>query len=262
MMIVLAVLLGLVSGSALTALISRQAKGERWSKGRSHCLKCRHALAVWDLIPVLSYVLLNGKCRYCRGIIGSSYPMMELATAGLFVVAVCVRLGPAALGGMEVFLTPNGVLLLRDWLAIVLLVQIFTYDLWFGYILDQVTLPAIVIFLVWNLALGMTPLAMLLGAIVGGGFFLAQYVVSGGKWIGGGDIRLGVLMGVLLGWPLVLVALFLAYLSGGAFGAVLLASKRKSIGSQIPFGTFLSAATIIVLFWGEPLLMWYFQGLL
>lgn len=262
MMLVLSALLGLIFGSALTAMISRQAKGERWSKGRSHCPKCRHTLAVWDLVPVLSYAFLHGKCRYCRGIIGMSYPALELATAGLFVVAAGVRLGPAMLGGMEVFLTPNGMLLLRDWLAIVVLVQIFTYDLWFGYILDQVTLPAIAVFLVWNFALGMTPLAMLLGALVGGGFFLAQYVVSGGTWIGGGDIRLGALMGVLLGWPLVLVALFLAYLSGGAVGAVLLASKRKSVGSQIPFGTFLSAATIIVLFWGEPLLAWYFHGLL
>lgn len=262
MIFALAALLGLIFGSALTALISRQAKGEKWWKGRSHCPACRHTLSVWDLVPVLSYALLNGKCRYCRGAIGTSYPVLELSVAVLFAVAAVMRLGPAAFGGVDAFLAPGWTLLLRDWLAIVVLVQVFTYDLWFGYILDQVTLPAIVVFLVWNLVLGAPWPALLIGVFVGGGFFLLQYIVSGGKWIGGGDIRLGVLMGVLLGWPLVLVALFLAYLSGGAFGAVLLASKRKSIGSQIPFGTFLSAATIIVLFWGEPLLTWYFQGLL
>ncbi|TAK05567.1 prepilin peptidase [Patescibacteria group bacterium] len=263
MIVALAALLGLVFGSVLTALISRQAKGERWATGRSHCPKCRHPLAVWDLVPVLSYLVLDGKCRYCRGVIGASYPLLELATAALFALAAVIRLGPAAFGGVEAFLAPDWVLpLLRDWAAIVVLVQIFLYDLWFGYILDQVTLPAIAVFLLWNLALGVPLPMLLIGAAVGGGFFLLQYVISGGKWIGGGDIRLGALMGVLLGWPLVLVALFIAYLSGGAVGAVLLASKRKTVGSQIPFGTFLSAATVVVLFWGRAMLDWYLYGVL
>lgn len=262
MIVVLAALLGLVFGSALTALISRQAKGERWWKGRSHCPKCRHVLSVPDLVPVFSYVLLRGKCRHCRGVIGASYPLVELSTAALFAVAATVRLGPAAAGGFDALSAPGWPLLLRDWFAIVVLVQIFLYDLWFGYILDQVTLPAIVVLLAWNLALGMPLPPLLIGAAVGGGFFLLQYVVSGGTWIGGGDIRLGALMGVLLGWPLVLVALFVSYLTGGVAGAVLLASKRKSVGSQIPFGTFLSAATLVVLFWGADLLAWYFKGLL
>lgn len=262
MIIALAALLGLIFGSALTALISRQAKGERWWKGRSHCPACRHTLAVRDLVPVLSYLLLRGKCRYCRGTIGASYPVLELSTAALFVVAALVRLGPAAWGGPEALAAPGWPLLLRDALAIVVLVQIFTYDLWFGYILDQITLPAIALFLGVNLALGMPVQSLLTGAAVGGGFFLAQYLLSGGAWIGGGDIRMGLLMGVLLGWPLILAALFLAYLSGGAVGAVLLASKRKTVGSQVPFGTFLSAATVAVLFWGDALVSWYLHGLL
>lgn len=132
MMFVLAALFGLIFGSALTALISRQAKGERWSKGRSHCPTCRHTLVVWDLVPVLSYLFLKGKCRYCRGIIGTSYPLLEISTAVLFVAAVAIRLGPAALGGPEAFFAPGWLMLLRDWLAIVVLVQVFTYDLWFG----------------------------------------------------------------------------------------------------------------------------------
>lgn len=262
MIVVLAALLGLVFGSVLTALISRQAKGERWWKGRSHCPACRHVLSVRDLVPLFSYLVQRGRCRYCRGPIGASYPALELVTAALFTVAALVRLGPAAAGGWEALAAPGWPLLLRDWAAIVVLVQIFLYDLWFGYILDQVTLPAMGVFLAWNLALGMPWQPLLIGAAVGGGFFLLQYVVSGGTWIGGGDIRLGALMGILLGWPLVIVALFLAYLAGGAAGAVLLASKRKSIGSQIPFGTFLSTATLTVLFWGQPLLEWYFRGLL
>ncbi len=258
-----AAFLGLIFGSAMTALISRQATGERWTRGRSHCPRCRHALAARDLVPVVSYAALRGRCRFCRGAIGWSYPLIELATAALFVIAVTVRLGPAASGGIAAVLdAPGWPFLLRDLAAILVLEQIFLYDLWYGFILDQVSLPAIVVFFFWNLLLGAPPESLLVAAGVGGGFFLAQYMVSGGKWIGGGDIRLGVLMGVLLGWPDILPALFLAYVSGGAVGAVLLASRSRKLGSQIAFGTFLSVATLVVLLWGQGILAWYAYGFL
>ncbi len=263
MILVFSALLGLAFGSAMTAFISRLATGGRWWRGRSHCPRCKHPLAPLDLIPVVSYLLLRGRCRSCRGPIGLSYPLIELATAGLFVLAAWVRLGPAAAAwDAAAFLAPGWKMLLRDWLAILVLEQIFLYDLWFGYILDQVSLPAIGAFLAINLALGVPASSMAVGFLVGSGFFLAQYVVSAGKWIGGGDIRLGALMGVLLGWPLLGVALFLAYLAGGVVGGALLATGRKAVGSQIAFGTFLSAATLVALFWGQAVLEWYFQGLL
>ena len=100
---------------------------------------------------------------------------------------------------------------------------------------------------------------LLFSGIIGGSFFLLQFLISGGKWIGGGDIRLGLLIGLALGWPGVLVAIFLAYLIGSVVGLALIISGRKQWSSQIPLGVFLSAATVITMFWGEKILAWYWQ---
>lgn len=260
MMIVVAALLGLVFGSALTALLSRQASGQSWLRGRSQCPRCRHALAPRDLIPVVSYVLLRGRCRYCSGPIGASYPLIEITTGLLFALVVATRLAqahePSQLDWHRFFLVA------RDLTAVVILFQIFLFDLWYGYILDQITLPAIVLFFVWNILLDVRPTSLILGMAVGGGFFLLQYLLSSGRWVGGGDIRLGVLMGALLGWPLISLGLFFSYVVGGAVGVFLLASKKKSWGSHIPFGTFLSAATLVVLLWGYNMVRWYVTRML
>ena len=98
---------------------------------------------------------------------------------------------------------------------------------------------------------------MLISGIIGGSFFLIQFLISRGKWIGGGDIRLGLLMGLALGWPMVLVAILLAYLIGSLVGIGLILYKKKQWSSQIPLGIFLSTATVIALFWGQGILNWY-----
>jgi prepilin signal peptidase PulO-like enzyme (type II secretory pathway) len=98
---------------------------------------------------------------------------------------------------------------------------------------------------------------ILLGLAVGAGFFGAQYVISRGTWIGGGDLRLGALLGVMLGWPVVLVALFLAYVVGGFVAVILLLNKRVEAKTALPFGVFLAPAGLAALFWGEQLVAWY-----
>ena len=102
---------------------------------------------------------------------------------------------------------------------------------------------------------------MILGVIIGAGFFLAQYIISSGKWIGGGDIRLGAVMGVMLGWKLVILALFLAYTIGAVVSLGLIAMKVKKFSSKIPFGTFLSLATVISLLFGEKIVEVYMSML-
>src|SRR3989339_597458 len=97
----------------------------------------------------------------------------------------------------------------------------------------------------------------LISGIIGGSFFLFQFVVSRGRWIGGGDIRLGLLMGFALGWPYILVAIFLAYFMGAIISVGLVAGGKKKWGSKIPLGIFLSTAAIITLFWGDEILNWY-----
>jgi prepilin signal peptidase PulO-like enzyme (type II secretory pathway) len=98
---------------------------------------------------------------------------------------------------------------------------------------------------------------LLFSGIIGGSFFLIQYLISQGKWIGGGDIRLGLLMGLALGWPNILVAIILAYFLGSLVAIYLILAKKKQWGSQLPLGVFLAPATIIVLFWGEKIINWY-----
>ena len=153
--------------------------------------------------------------------------------------------------------SPDFILAIRDWFFIAVLIVIFVYDLCWYLILDNITIPAIIIAFVSNLFFGIDFLNLTLAVVIGGGFFLLQFVVSRGKWIGGGDIRLGALMGALLGWPQILVALALAYFSGAIIGIGLVRFGKKELYSRVPFGTFLSVSTIVTLLYGDEILRWY-----
>jgi len=113
--------------------------------------------------------------------------------------------------------------------------------------------------LILNLALGFSLWNLLVSGIIGSGFFLLQFLISGGKWIGGGDIRLGLLMGLALGWPGVIAAIIISYFLGSLVGLGLIAAGKKRWGSEIPLGVFLAAGTIIDLFWQERILDWYWN---
>lgn len=147
--------------------------------------------------------------------------------------------------------------LLRDWVAIAFLEIIFVYDLKWRLIPDRVVLPAIIAVFLFNLLLGDSWLNLLLAAAAGFGFFALQYVLSHGRWIGGGDLRIGALMGVLLGWPQVVLAVFLSYIVGAAVSLVLVAVAGKKLASEIPFAVFLAPATLLSLWFGEKIIGWY-----
>lgn len=242
----------------MTAVLWRLRSGESWVRGRSKCPKCKKILGPLELVPLFSWLAQRGRCRGCKATIAWSYPAIELVTALLFVFGYAVRIGQWGAGQVA----PAFALLTltRDWYAIATLVVVFVFDLTEGLILDRVTLPAIAILSVLSLVLGMPPLTLAIGIAVGAGFFWAQYAISGGRWIGGGDIRLGAVLGALLGWKLLLVALFLAYVSGAAVGLALVAGGRKEWGSRIPFGTFLSVGAIVALFFGEAIVRAYVGG--
>ena len=137
------------------------------------------------------------------------------------------------------------------------LIIIFVYDLKYYLILDEVVIPAAIFAFLVNLSLGLSFWNLALAGLIGGGFFLIQFLISKGRWIGGGDIRLGVLMGLMLGFPLILVAFFVAYLVGAIVGLVLISLGKKKMSSQIPFGTFLSAATFFTFLYGQEFFDWY-----
>lgn len=235
---------GLIVGSFLNAVIWRIKHKKSFLKGRSICPQCKHELGVLDLIPVFSFLFLRAKCRYCKKKINWQYPLVELATGlGFVLVETC--------HGMS----------LQTFFYIIIfcfLIIIFVYDLKYGLILDRVSIPAMVIAFAGNLIIGQEVWwSLILGAAIGGGIFLAQFLISKGKWVGGGDLRLGVVMGLLLGWEKVLVALFLAYISGALVAVVLLLQKSKKMKDAIVFGTFLSAATFVTMLYGDKIIDWY-----
>lgn len=258
---------GLIIGSFLNCLIWRLRKSET-ILGRSYCPQCKHQLAWYDNIPLFSFIFLKGRCRYCHKPISWQYPLVELVAGLLFALSFYYDIlsqGGSVLGGQ--FLISDFLTLIRDWFLVSIMIIIFIYDLRWYLILDVVSLPACLIVLIFNLAIGFYEnneilqnipwQGLLFSGIIGSSFFLLQFIISRGKWIGGGDIRLGLLMGLALGWPSIVVALFLAYVLGSVVGLGLIAMGKKQWGSKVPFGVFLSTATLVTLFWGKQLLAWY-----
>lgn len=239
--------LGLIIGSFLNCLIWRYYKDEDLG-GRSYCPACHHQIAWYDNIPLLSFIILRGRCRHCRGRISWQYPLVELATAVFFVLVF--RLD---------WLQPNfDWRLLRDFLAVVTLIFVFVYDYrWQLIPTEFVALSGGAIFIL-NIFLGVYWFNLILFALIGAVFFLIQYLVTHRKGIGEGDIWLGAWLGVLFpeGATLLLV-MFIAYCLGAIVGLTLMSRRRKTWKSALPFGPFLATAAIIALIWARPLIYWY-----
>lgn len=245
--------LGCCIGSFINAAEFRLAKALPIATDRSRCRDCHKPLAWFDLIPVISFLVLGGKCRMCHARISVQYPVVEVVTGVLFVLAGLMH--GVGLESAEI------VLLIRDLIVVSVAVFLFVYDYKYTLLPDAVTVPSIVLFAAFSWYLGMSWQRLGIGIIVGGGFFLLQYAMSRGAWVGGGDIRFGAMIGALFGWPLVLVALFVSYVTGALVGGGLLALGKKKPGDAIPFGTFLSVGMLFTLWWGQAVVAWYAQWL-
>ncbi|HDL75126.1 MAG TPA: prepilin peptidase [bacterium] len=251
---------GLIIGSFLNCMIYRLEINKGFLWGRSFCPHCKHELFWKDLIPVLSFFILGKKCRYCREIISWQYPLVELFT-GLIFVLIIAFMAPMAFTASVAFMAL--------WLFSIasLLIIIFVYDLKHYLIPDKVIYSAIVITFIYNSIFNWFYGSMTLwlygfmAAFIASGFFLLIFLVSKGKWIGFGDVNLGFLMGFLLGWPNVLVALFGGFFIGAIIGVGQIFLGKKTLKSQIPFGPFLITGTFIALFWGEKIIQWYMSHL-
>lgn len=244
-------ILGLCIGSFLNAWIWRLNRDESMFGRRSYCPKCKKQLKNLDIIPLLSFLFLGAKCRFCKKKISWQYPLVELAVGILYVIAFWVvvnNIGTDIVGQVSLWLY---------WYFIAILIVIFVYDLKHYLIPDKVTIPAMVIVFILNLVLGVGFVNLALGAIIGAGFFWVQHYLSKGKWVGGGDIRLGALIGFMLGQYGILITLFIAYITGAVVGLGLLAAGKKKLQSKMPFGPFLSIAAIIALLWGQRILAWW-----
>ncbi len=243
MAIIIFFVLGAIIGSFLNVVILRLRSGESFLAGRSKCPHCRHALSPADLAPILSFVFLRGRCRHCRERISWQYPLVEFASAAVFAAVF-------AFGG-------SWLMILRNLIAASALIVIFVYDLKWREIPDQVSLPALIAVLALNFLLNPLSLSYLIAAFIGAAFFAAQYYLSDGKWVGGGDVRLGALLGAILGWPALIVGLLIAYVCGACVGIYLLIKSEATGKTELPFGVFLAPAAIIALFWGQYMIDWY-----
>ena len=234
--------LGLIGGSYINALVWRLYRGKKTVLARSECVQCSHKLAARDLIPVVSFLVLAGRCRYCHKKISWQYPAVELASGlGLY------------------WLTLNFQTDLFIWLAGIFLITvfIFVYDLKYLLIPDG----AVLLGVIWTAAglayFGGDFLTSALAAALAFAFFFLQHHLSRGKWVGGGDAKLGLFLGLWLGWPLVLEALLLAYVLGTVVGLALVASGFVTFKSKVPFGPFLIAGAWAAYVWGDAILQWY-----
>ena len=240
-------LFGLSIGSFLNVVVARVPAGRSLVRPGSACPGCRALLKWYDNIPVLSFLVLRGRCRACGMPISWRYPIVEMITATVLVLAY-VTLGATANFVVAVVLLPA-------------LIAITGIDLEHQLIPDVITLPGILAGLLLNLATGrISWVDSTVGILVGGGVFLVIIVGSRGG-MGGGDLKLGAMLGAFLGWKALLFALFVAIVSGGVVGAVLLAAGLRSRKDPIPFGPFLAVGGAMALFWGERIFDWWMGGL-
>ena len=256
-------LFGLAVGSFLNAFIYRMKQGKSVLRGRSYCPHCKHALAWYDLVPLLSFVLLQGRCRHCKAKISLQYPLVEFATGVLFVLVFSL-----IVENLISLSFPQILELLYLWTIVSLLVVVFVYDLKHFLIPDKVLYPAILVVGIWYLVsstVGWIPVYQILNtiysAVGAAGFFLAIHLLSKGRAMGFGDVKLAFFMGLFLSWPNIFVAMSLAFAAGTIVGLALISLKKKTMRSEVPFGPFLLFGTLVAFFWGETLMDWYLSFL-
>lgn len=233
-------LLGAIFGSAVSALAWRLPRGESWSRGRSRCTACGHALGPLDLVPLLSWIAARGRCRYCGVSVSPRYPLLELSCALWAVLAWRHT-------GLVPMLAP---VLLWGWVLVALTV----IDLDFQLLPDALTLPGTLIALAAALP-GPGARHALLGMVVGSGYLWlfawiwATFLKREG--MGGGDIKLAAMFGALLGPLGAFVTITFAAFGGALLGAALMARGRGGLRTELPFGAFLAPAAMAAYLWGD-----------
>lgn len=295
LVVIIGFVLGAILGSFVKVLADRSLTGKVFT-GRSYCPNCKHTLAWYDLFPIFSYIFLKGKCRYCGTKIGIEYLLVEVVM-GILIGLVFWQSFQFSVDSLQLNFQFSIILLelVLKTFFIIILVVLFITDLKEMFIPDRIVLPAIVIavislFVITLYKIGylyyylsqstvgrlllpphneyfqryaiVTAQPFIYGILMGlviGGFFLSLIIVTRGKGMGGGDVKLGAFMGIMLGFPNALFALILSFLTGAIFSVGLIILGKKHFGQTIPFGPFLVLGSLIMLFWGGPIVDWYLK---
>ncbi len=247
-------LLGLFIGSFLNVCIDRLPKGQSIINPPSHCSACNHKLGILDMVPVFSYLWLHGRCRYCQARIPIRLPIVE-GTTGLLFTFLYWRLRP-------------------DWMELAifliyacLLTIIFVIDLENQLVLNRVTYPGMALAIVFSFIRPeirtfsfFWPTLGVESSLAGGALGLvviALIVIIYPQGMGSGDVKMAALVGLMTGFPLVIVAILLWWISGGLVSSILLALKVKKLKDALPSATFLTVAAMVTLLWGKAIYQWY-----
>ena len=251
--LVLFFILGSAVGSFLNVVVDRTTRGEG-ILGRSYCEYCRATLKTLDLVPIISFVTLGARCRYCRKPLSWQYPLVELTAAVLFTLAFWILIS----GGTFGFVT------LAFWLVVVsVMIVVAVVDLKFSLIPTSFVyaLSLISLFYVYFTSPSPVFINHVLAAFGAAAFFLLIVLVTLGRGMGQGDIVLAFLMGIILGVEQTIFSLFAAFFVGAVISIFLVLFGKKKFGNTIPFGPFLVFGFFVALFWGEKLLSYYFKML-
>lgn len=257
-------LLGLIFGSFLNCAVFRLKEKKGFVFGRSFCPFCKNSLSWQDLIPILSFVFLKRKCRYCKKPISWQYPLVEILTGLVFAAIFNFQISsfsfsePLFLSWILNFqFLINFIYLLA---VASFLIIIFIFDLKWYLIPDKIlflALGAAALFHIYSWIFNLYSHGQILNFFLSGAgacaFFLAIFLLTQGKAMGFGDVKLAFFMGFFLGWPKIIIALFLAFLIGAIIGLMLIIWKKKQLKSEIPFGPFLISGLFIALIWGDKI---------
>lgn len=243
MLLGIAFIFGIAIGSFLNVLIDRMPRGESIFLKRSHCESCKKQIAWYDLFPVFSYLILKGKCRYCKNKITPRLIAVELLTGLLFVFSVLGNPGFSYV--ITAYLLFTGLCL----------IVIFFDDLEYGIIPDQILLALSASTLIYALFIDPSSLQVRVYSALGSLFFyFSLFVITKGRGMGFGDVKYAGVLGLVLSYPNIVVSHYLAFLTGAVISIILILLRRKKLrGSTVPFGPFMTISAVIAYFWGERL---------
>ena len=236
-------LLGLFTGSFLNVCIDRLPLGQSIIHPRSHCAACNRKISNLDNIPVFSYLWLRGRCRYCRAPIPIRLPIVEGMTGLLFALLYWKFELGLELGISLIYAS--------------LLTLIFVIDLENQLVLDKVIYPGMALALAFSFFWpGLGVVSSLEGGALGLAAIALPFIIYR-RGMGMGDVKLGALVGLMSGFPLVVIALLLSVITGGLVAAILLAFRIKKHSDPIPFAPFLATSAMVTLLWGQAIWQWY-----
>jgi len=237
--------IGAIFGSFLNVVATRVATEREFLFSRSSCSSCGNILKPFQMIPIFSFLFLRGRCGFCKSEISKNHFLAEVGTGAVFTLSYFLNLD---FSGILIYFVVSCFFII-----------LFICDATEYMIPDKIAIPAIVCVGLIRFLETKDILNIVIAGVAGAVWFLVQFFISNGRWVGGGDIRIGVLMGVLTGFPMVFLALFLSYIFGAVIALYLMIFEGKNLKSKLPFATILLPCAFITWLWGDFIWSWYFN---